>query len=111
MDPRARLSAGQLAAREGRYEEALREYVWFHDHALDHEQSLYGVRLSFALSYWMDLAKEYPEARKKLEDIRDRKTATLAAGGGDRALFHDVRSINWALGQEGGDIPTIPHHA
>jgi len=100
MDPRARLTAGQNAAREGRYEEALREYIWFHEHALQHRQSLYGVRLSFALWYWMELAKEYPEARKKLEEIRDRKTETLASGGGDRELFHDVRSINHALGEE-----------
>ena len=100
MDPRARLTAGQVAAREGRYEEALREYAWFHDHALEHQQSLYGVRLSFALSYWMDLAKDYPEARRKLEEIRDRKTEELVSGSGDRELFHDVRSINYYLGEE-----------
>jgi hypothetical protein len=100
MDPRARLTAGRVAAREGRHDEALREYVWFHDHALEHEQSLYGVRLSFALAYWMELSKVYPEAKKKLEEIRDRKTATLSSGGGDRALFHDVESINQALGEE-----------
>jgi hypothetical protein len=87
MDPRARLSAGQVAASEGRYEEALREYVWFHDHALEHRQSLYGVRLSFALSYWMDLAKEYPEARRKLREIRDRKAETLASGRGGPRPF------------------------
>jgi tetratricopeptide (TPR) repeat protein len=100
MDPRARLTAGQVAAREGRYEEALREYEWFHDHALEHRQSLYGVRLSFALGYWMDLAKDYPEAQKKLEEIRDRKTAILASGGGNRELFHDVGSINYYLGED-----------
>jgi hypothetical protein len=100
MDPRARLTAGQVAAREGRYEEALREYAWFHDHALEHRQSLYGVRLSFALGYWVDLANDYPEARKKLEEIRDRKTKILASGGGDRELFHDVTSINYYLGEE-----------
>ena len=100
LDPRARLTAGQIAAREGRYKDALREYAWFHDHALEHQQSLYGVRLSFALWYWTELAKEYPEARKKLVEIRDRKTAILAAGTGDRELFHDVKAINQALGEE-----------
>jgi len=100
MDPRARLTAGQVAAREGRYEEALREYAWFHDHALEHEQSFYGVRLSFALAYWIDLAKDYPEARRKLEEIRDRKTKILVTGGGNRELFHDVSSINYYLGEQ-----------
>jgi hypothetical protein len=100
MEPRERLYAGQAAAREGRYADALREYVWFHEHALEHIPALYGVRLSFALSYWMDLAGAYPEARLKLEEIRDRKSAILVSGQGDRHLFHDVESINQSLGQE-----------
>jgi hypothetical protein len=100
MDPSERLYAAQAAAREGRYAEALSEYVWFHDHALEHIPALYGVRLSFALSYWMDLAKTFPEARRKLEEIRDRKAATLASGQGNRHLFHDVEAINQSLGQE-----------
>ena len=100
MDPRDRLHAGQLASREGRYEEALREFVWFHDHSLEHRPSLYGVRLSFAIAYWTDLAEVYPPARGKLEEIRDRKTATLARGEGDQDLFHDVESINQALSDE-----------
>jgi hypothetical protein len=89
-----------VAAQEGRYQDALREYVWFHEHALEHERAFYGVRLSFALAYWMDLGKVYPEARRKLEEIRDKKTETLAFGAGDRELFHDIESINQVLGEE-----------
>ena len=100
MDPRERLTAGQALAREGRYEDALREYVWFHEHALEHDRSYYGVRLSFALGYWLDLAKDYPAAGAKLREIRDRKTEVLASGGGDRALFHDVQSINKKIGED-----------
>jgi hypothetical protein len=48
----------------------------------------------------MDLAKDYPEARSKLEEIRDRKTEILTSARGDRDLFHDVRSINYYLGEE-----------
>jgi hypothetical protein len=100
MDPRARLQRGQEAAAAGRYEDALRDYIWFHEHALDHEPSLYGVRLSFALWYWMELANEYPEARTALKRIRDGKTARLLNGDTDRALFHDVESINERLQNE-----------
>jgi hypothetical protein len=100
VDPRARLRAARQAVREGRYEQALSEFVWFHDHALEHEPALYGVRLSFALSDWVELGKVFPEARRKLEEIRDRKSALLAAGKGDRALFHDVESINQSLDRE-----------
>jgi len=97
MDPRKQLEIGQTAAEEGRYAEALRAYVWFHDHALKHEPSLYGVRLSFALGYWMDLGKLYPRAIKKLESIRDKKTSAILRGRQDRDLFHDVESINQCL--------------
>ena len=100
MDPRERLTAGESATREGRYADALREFIWFHDHALEHRPSLYGVRLSFALASWMDLAKFFPEARTELESIRNRKAATLASGQGDRHLFHDVISINGYLGAD-----------
>jgi hypothetical protein len=67
---------------------------------LQHQPALYGVRLSFALGYWIDLAQSFPEARQKLEEIRDKKAAVLAAGGGDRHLFHDVEAINQSLGAE-----------
>ena len=100
MDPSARLQRGQEAAAAGRYEDALRDYIWFHEHALEHEPSLYGVRLSFALWYWMELANEYPEARTALKRIRDEKTARLLKGDAARDLFHDVESINESLENE-----------
>lgn len=97
MDPRDRLRRGQEAAAAGRHEDALRDYMWFHEHALEHRRSLYGVRLSFALWYWVELANEYPKARRTLEKIRDRKTKRLLKGEVDRELFHDVESINERL--------------
>lgn len=100
MDPRERLSKGRAAADVGDYESALREYVWFHNHALEHERSLYGVRLSFALAYWKELASVFPPAQMALENIRDEKVAALSGGAVDRALFHDVASINEYLGAE-----------
>lgn len=100
MDPRERLQRGQEAAAAGRYEDALRDYIWFHEHALEHEPSLYGVRLSFALWYWMELANEYPEARIALKRIRDAKTTRLLNGDANRDLFHDVESINERLENE-----------
>jgi hypothetical protein len=94
MGPRDRLRRGQEAAAAGRYADALRDYVWFHEHAIAHQPSLYGVRLSFALWYWIELAAQYPKARQELEKIRNRKTKRLLKGDLDRELFHDVESIN-----------------
>ncbi|WP_296942139.1 hypothetical protein [uncultured Massilia sp.] len=93
-----RLQAGRAAARAGRHEEALREFAWFHDHALDDTPSLYGVRLSFALHDWVRLGEAYPPARQALDAVRARKAQALLDGAADFSLFHDVASIDEMLG-------------
>jgi hypothetical protein len=99
MNAHERLFAAQQATREGRHEEALRELVWFHHHALEEDRALYGVRLSYALRAWLELGKAYPPARQALMDLREQKAQTLLQGDGDRALFHDVESIDERLEQ------------
>jgi hypothetical protein len=95
-----RLNIAHLAIYEERYEEALSELVWFHENALKEEPGLYGVRLSFALAYWMELAEVFPKAREILEEIRNKKTIELIEGKGDYDLFHDVISINEVLNHQ-----------
>jgi hypothetical protein len=99
MNAHERLRAGQSAAMEGRHEEALDQFVWFHDHAVAEEPALYGVRLSFALSCWKDLGEHYPKALRVLRRKRDEKARSLLLGDGDRKLFHDVESINDTLNE------------
>jgi hypothetical protein len=101
MQAKERYHAARAAAAAGRYEEALREHIWFHDHALEEQPSLYGVRLSYALSDWVELANRYPPALVALKAIRDAKSDRLVRGDGDRRLFHDVRAINEQLDQQG----------
>lgn len=91
------LNDARRLAEQGAYEEALEKHVWFHNNALTIRPSYYGVRLSFALSDWVDLGKKYPKALETLKKIRDEKTAKLLASEGTRGLFHDVESINEAL--------------
>jgi hypothetical protein len=85
---------------QGRYAESLEKHLWFHDHALEINPAFAGVRLSFALGYWLELAKVYPEAMQALTAIRDRKAQALADGQGSFGLFHDVSAINGYLGEE-----------
>ena len=80
--------------QNGEYEKALERHVWFHNNALKIRPSYYGVRLSFALGYWVELGEKYPKALEKLKSIRDEKTSRLIAGEYNRELFHDVGSIN-----------------
>lgn len=100
MDASAHLAAARLMTREARYEEALRELQWFHEHALEDTPGMYGVRLSYALIEWADLGQLYPPARTALEELRERKTALLLAGQGNRHLFTDVRAIHDAMGEQ-----------
>ena len=93
------LAQAQQFAAQGKFEEALQKHIWYHDHALEINQAHYGVRLSFALSYWIDLGKKYPKALDALKDIRDKKTARLVAGEENWTLFHDIVAINKELGE------------
>lgn len=100
MDLQARLEAAMDAAQRGDHEHALREYRWFHEHALDHDPAYCGVRLSFALHAWVELADAFPPARAALIQTRDAKTRRLLRGEGDRATFEDVEAINSHLADQ-----------
>jgi len=93
------LRQARQLVKSQQYAEALQKYIWFHDHALDTDRSLVGVRLSHAISEWVDLGEVYPPARRALESVRDAKAESLKQGTNDASLFHDVASINRALGQ------------
>ena len=103
-DMRKYLNDKQTLVRDGKHEEALERFIWFHDHALEHQPSMYGVRLSFALSYWKQLGDVYPPALTALKTTRDYKTDLFVQNKGNRNLFHDVMALNRTLGQ---DIKTV----
>jgi hypothetical protein len=69
-DPKKMPREAGALMRQGRYADSLQKHLWFHDHALEHQQALAGVRLSFALAYWLELAACYPEAMQALTAVR-----------------------------------------
>jgi hypothetical protein len=103
-DPGRALEDARRLAQEGDYEGALAKHVWFHENALKINSGYYGVRLSFALTYWIELGSKYPKALEKLKSIRDEKMATFARGEGTRPLFHDIESINESLGEKSATV-------
>jgi hypothetical protein len=109
MDLQARLEAAIDSAQRGEYERALQEYRWFHEHALDDGPGYYGVRLSFALSAWIELGEAYPPARAALIGIRDAKVQRLHRGEGDPEIFHDVEAINSHLGDQRATYELFRH--
>jgi len=87
-------------AQEGRYEEALQRQIWYHNHALEMDPAQSGVRLSFALSYWAELARRYSKAKDALVEVRDRGIRDFEQGGGDFDLFMEVAAINRELNEQ-----------
>jgi hypothetical protein len=83
----------------GDYAGALERHEWFHENALAFRSSYYGVRLSYALGHWRQLADVYPPAMASLISTRDRDSQRLLDGIGSPQLLHDVDSINDALEQ------------
>lgn len=96
-NPSAILTEAERDARAGRHALALQKHVWFHTHALAIEPAQYGVRLSFALSSWKDLADAYPPALAELKKQRDAAGERVLAGKKTREWFHDYQSINEVL--------------
>ena len=94
------LERARKARLENRYEDALRDHLWFHENALAVEPAMAGVRLSFALRDWIYLAEQFPLARRALQGLRDRDTARMLNGAATRELFRDIAAINSALGEE-----------
>jgi hypothetical protein len=97
-DPRTVLNEARDFSRQGRFEEALERYVWFHQHALEYDHALSGVRLSYALAEWVELGKQFPPARDALVAAGDQKSARLRAGSWSPNLFHDAAAIYEHLG-------------
>lgn len=99
-DPDKVFDEALQAHRDGKYEESLRKHIWFHQYALDYQPSLYGVRLSYALSDWRCLATKYPDALVALEYFAEKAEGEIKGGGDVYSIFHDFESINKVLGNE-----------
>jgi hypothetical protein len=103
-DPGKVLNQAEEDVKAGKYENALHEQIWFHEHALEKDRSCYGVRLSFALAKWVELGKKYPKALVELKKIRDRDAALVASGKGSINQFVDVKAINGYLGESAATV-------
>jgi hypothetical protein len=97
-DPQEVLREAVSLMRQGQYAEALEKHLWFHDQALEYQPALGGVRLSFALDFWVELGTLYPEAMEALTAVRDRKVVALTDHKGSFELFHVA--INRCLQEE-----------
>lgn len=86
--------------RAGEHKEALERCLWFHEHALEHDPGMSGVRLSFALSYWKNLGEVYPPAKVAMVEVRDRVTKEVTAKTDQFALFQETAALNRTLNED-----------
>lgn len=63
-------SEAMLDYYEGDYVKAHEKYEWYFENAEKLKPSLRGVRVSFCLAGWVDVAKEYPPAMKRITELK-----------------------------------------
>lgn len=93
-NPQKILNEAEADANDGNYANALAKHIWFFQNALKYDPGEYGVRLSFALSDWVELGKSYPPALEKLRTFRDETETKCREGKNVRDNFSDFAAIN-----------------
>jgi hypothetical protein len=102
-NPQAILQEAHADTRAGEFKVALAKHLWYHQNALRIQPAQSGVRLSFALNYWKELADAYPPAMAKLVEARDAAAAAVVANQDARQsfpLFQEFAAINRTLNEE-----------
>ena len=108
-EPQKVLDEARDLTRKGQYEEALQRLLWYFNHALEDHAGQTGVRLSFALSDWIELGRRYPKARQALVEIQQRDQREFAEGHGYFDLFMEVSAINRDLQDEEATYVLFKH--
>jgi hypothetical protein len=94
------LNQAQEDAREGRHADALAKHLWYHRNAVQIEPAQVGVRLSFALMYWAQLAQRYRPALDALKAERDAAEEAVRRGENVRDRFMEAQALNKTLGTD-----------
>jgi hypothetical protein len=80
-----------------RYPVALSKYVWYFENALKYDQAQTGVRLSFALGDWRELAASYPPALDALKLLRDEAEQRFDDGSRTVHAVMEIAALNRVL--------------
>lgn len=99
-DPAKIIREARVDRQQGNYEVALAKHIWYHDNALKIDRSLTGVRLSYALADWRQLANRYPPALRSLEETRDLNETRVRANKDDFEAFQEYAALNRELMEE-----------
>ncbi len=96
-EPAQILSEAAEDIRAGRFQVALAKHIWYHENAIRIDPAHYGVRLSFALVSWMELANKFPPALERMTSTRDQARDSVLLGKNVFRSFHEFDAINRRL--------------
>ncbi len=97
MSMRQRLDLAKELVDAGKLDEAIEEYTWLWEHMLEHETSLYGVRISFMINDMKNLAQRHKPALETFTGLRDALTEEMKNGDRSRENQIDWLVLNIRL--------------
>ena len=91
------------------YDEALGREIWCFNHALEYDRGMAGVRLSFALSDWVEFGRRYPKATQALIEIRDHDMQQFIEGTVLPGWFQEISGAipGFFSGREAKPLPIV----
>jgi len=104
-NPMERQQLGDKLMAEGKFPEALEQFLWCYDEGAKVSPSFVGVRSSFLLMKLKDLASRYPPAQEALVARRDAAEAAVqGASASDLMKSLDVIRLNESLGESARNL-------
>lgn len=88
-----RLKRGRMLEGAGRDDEAMNEFVWLWEHALENDEAWVGVRSSFLIGAMEPLVRRNASARERVQQLRD----TAGARRTEEASFDDWVTLSLLL--------------
>jgi hypothetical protein len=88
---------------DGRYAESLEKFKWFFENSRN-VRGMGGVRLSFALGYWLQLADIYEPALSAITSLRDKTEERCRITPGDFITFHELSALNHYLNYDDNTV-------
>lgn len=76
-----------------RFNDALTDFIWIQEHAAEFGREYQGLRRTYALSGWIELARIHPPALDALKDLQQSLSSRLAVSPDDAEIQKDVTAL------------------
>lgn len=97
IDPILRMEEGVKLKEAGNFKDALDAYLWCFDHGLEHSMAFVGVRLSYLIGEFQELAKVYPPTKDALSSRAGEREFVIALMWNSRETIWDYVALCEAM--------------